>query len=81
MLAHRWARSPHLVECTLELIGHQMEDVALGHAWEPFREVMHIHSTLDIDISTLDVEHMDDDIVCYDAFMMVGDLLAIMVPL
>jgi hypothetical protein len=47
-----------------------MEDVALGHAWTPFREVMHIHFTLD-------VEHMDDDVVHYDAFMMIGVLLAI----
>jgi hypothetical protein len=43
-----------------------MEDVALGHDWTPFREVMHLHSTLDVDLFTLDVEHMDDDVMRYD---------------
>jgi hypothetical protein len=33
-----------------------MEDVTLVHDWKPFRDMMHLHSNLD-------VEHMDDDIV------------------
>jgi hypothetical protein len=32
---------------------------------------MLLHSTLDIDLFTFDVEHMDDDIMCYDTFMMI----------
>jgi hypothetical protein len=52
-----------------------MEDVALGHDWTPFREVMHLHSTLDADLFTLDVEHMDDDVMHYDTFMMIGACL------
>jgi hypothetical protein len=51
-----------------------MEDVALGHAWTPFREVMHIHFNLDVD-------RIDDDVVHYDAFMMIGVLLAIRAPI
>jgi len=52
-----------------------MEDVLLAHDWTLFREVMHLHSTLDTDLFTLDVEHMDDDVMHYDTFMMIGDCL------
>jgi hypothetical protein len=36
---------------------------------------MHLHSTLEDDLFTLDVEHMDDDVMHYDAFMMIGACL------
>jgi hypothetical protein len=49
MLAHRWARSPHLGHCTPEVIRHWMEDVALAHDWIPCRDEMHLHSTLDVE--------------------------------
>jgi len=55
-----------------ELVRHWMEDDALGHDWTPFREVMLLHSTLDADLFTLDVEHMDGDVMHYDTFMMIG---------
>jgi hypothetical protein len=42
---------------------------------------MHTHSTLDVDLSTLDVQHMDDDVMFYHAFMMVEVFLAIGAPL
>jgi hypothetical protein len=45
-----------------------MEDVALGDDWTPLGEVMTLLSTLDVDLFTLDVEHIDDDVMCYDAF-------------
>jgi hypothetical protein len=59
----------------VELVRHWKEDVALGHDWTPFREVILLHSTLDIDLFTLDVEHVDDDIMRYDTFMMIGACL------
>jgi hypothetical protein len=46
-----------------EVIGHWMEDVALAHDWIPCRDEMHLHSTLDVGLFTLDVEHMDDDVM------------------
>jgi hypothetical protein len=49
-----------------------MENVALGHDWTPFKEVMHPHSSLNANLFTLDVDHMDDDVMHYDAFMMIG---------
>jgi len=52
-----------------------MEDVALGHDWTPFKEEMHLHSTLDANLFTLDVEHMDDDVIHYDALMMIRTCL------
>jgi hypothetical protein len=61
MPAHRWARSPHLGHCTPKVIRHWMEDVSLAHDWIPSRDEKHLHSTLDVDLFTLDVEHMDDD--------------------
>ena len=36
---------------------------------------MLLHSTLDADLFTLDVEHMDDDVMHYDAFMMIRTCL------
>jgi hypothetical protein len=36
---------------------------------------MHIYSTLEDDLFTLDIEHMDDDVMHYDAFMMIGACL------
>jgi hypothetical protein len=41
-----------------------MEDIALGYAWTPFREVVLDHFTLDAGLPTLDVELLDDDIMC-----------------
>jgi hypothetical protein len=72
ILVDRWAGSPHLGQCTPELDRHWMEDVALRHDWTPFREVMHLHSKLDANLFTLDIEHMNDDNMRYDAFMMTG---------
>jgi hypothetical protein len=40
-----------------------MEDIALGYAWTPLREVMLDHSALDIDLPTLDVKLLDDDVM------------------
>jgi len=62
-LAQRWARSPHLGHCTTEIIRHWMEDVVLTHDWIPCKDEMHLHPTLDVDLFTLDVEHMDDDVM------------------
>jgi hypothetical protein len=41
-----------------------MEDIALGYAWTPLKEVMFDHSTLDIDLPTLHIELLDDDVMC-----------------
>jgi hypothetical protein len=68
-------RIPHLEQCTPHLILHLMENVALGYAWTPLKEVMHVHSTLDVGLLTLDVEYMEDDVMCYDYFMMIGACL------
>jgi hypothetical protein len=70
-LVDRWVRSTHLGRCTLELDRHWMENVTLAHDWTPFREVMHLHSTLGAVLFTLDIELMDDGIMHYDAFMMI----------
>jgi hypothetical protein len=59
ILVERWERIPHLGESTQDIIRHLMEDIAMGHDWTPFKEVMHLHSTLDGDLFTLDVEHME----------------------
>jgi hypothetical protein len=40
-----------------------MEDVALALDWIPCRDEMHLHSTLDTCLLTLDVEHMDDGVM------------------
>jgi hypothetical protein len=74
MLEHKWARSPHLGHCTPGIIRHWMEDVALTQDWTPCRDEMHLHSTMDIGLFTLDIEHMDDDIMDWG-------LLAVGVPL
>jgi hypothetical protein len=74
MLAHRWARSPHLGHCTPEVIRHWMENVALTQDCTPCRDEVHLHSTTDVGLFTLDVEHMDDDIMDWG-------LLAIRAPL
>jgi hypothetical protein len=74
MLAHRWERSPHLGRCTPEVIRHWMEDVALTHDWTPCKDEMHLHSTLDACLFTLDVEHMDDDVMDW-GLLTIGALL------
>jgi hypothetical protein len=61
ILVNRWVKISHLGQCTPKHVRHWMEDVALGHDWTPFKEVMHFHSTLDVDLLTMDIEHMDDD--------------------
>jgi hypothetical protein len=40
-----------------------MEDIALAHDWTLFRETMHPFSTLDVGLFTLDIEHIDDDVM------------------
>jgi hypothetical protein len=40
-----------------------MDDVALAFDWTPLREMAYLFSTLEIDLSTLDIEHIDDDIM------------------
>jgi len=40
-----------------------MEDVALVHDWIPCRDEMNLHSTLDVGIFTLGIDHMDDDVM------------------
>jgi hypothetical protein len=40
-----------------------MEEVSLVNYWIPCRDDMHLHSTLDVGLFTLDVEHMDDGIM------------------
>jgi hypothetical protein len=63
MMVGKWAESPHLGQCTPHLVQHLMEDIALGYAWTPLREVMLDHSTLDTNLTTLDIELLDDDIM------------------
>jgi hypothetical protein len=40
-----------------------MEGVALAHDWIPCKDEMHPHSTLDVGLFTLDIEHMGDDVM------------------
>jgi hypothetical protein len=40
-----------------------MEDVALAYDWIPCRDEMHLRSTLGVGIFTLDIEHMDDNVM------------------
>jgi hypothetical protein len=63
MPTHIWERIPHLGCCTLKDIWNWMKDVALVHDWTPCKNKMHLHSTLDASLFTLNVEHMDDDIM------------------
>ena len=51
-----------------------MKDVALASDCIACRDVMHLHSTLDVGIFTLDVEHMDDDVMDY-GLLAIGALL------
>jgi hypothetical protein len=60
---HIWARRPHLGALYPKVIRHWMEDVALALDWIPCRDEMHLHSTLDTCLLTLDVEHMDDGVM------------------
>jgi hypothetical protein len=56
ILVDKWERIPHLGLCTPELVRNWMEDVALGNYWTPFGVVMHLHSTLEIYLFTLDID-------------------------
>jgi hypothetical protein len=55
----------------MDLLRHCMEDIEIRHDWTPFREVKLIHSTLDTELFSLYTKHMDNEIMCYDAFMMI----------
>jgi len=63
MLAHKWPKIQQLGACTLEIIKHRIKDVALAQDWIPCKDDMHFHSTLDAGLFTLDIEHMDDDVM------------------
>jgi hypothetical protein len=41
-----------------------IDDIALAFDWTPLREMAFLFSTLDVDLSTLDVEHIDDNVMC-----------------
>jgi hypothetical protein len=57
-------RKPTIGQCTPRLVEHSMEDIVLGYAWTPLKEVIVDHSTLEIDLQTLDIELLDDDTMC-----------------
>ena len=59
-----WEKIPHLGQCPPNFAQHLIEGVSLGHVCMPLRELILDHPTLDVGIPTLDVELLDDDVMC-----------------
>jgi len=71
ILVEIWEGSPYSGQFTLGRSQALIDDVALAFDWTPLREMAFLFSTYDIDLSTLeadlstfDIEHIDDNVMC-----------------